>query len=236
MGLEIAAVAALASATAATVGTAGSFIQAGRQKTLAEDAQKSAEKAFIAAEKQLDVNYFEQLGISKTPYENQREQLAQRAAQFFEATGASERGGAATAGRVLAQSNLAEAQIRDQQIKDLQGLQQKAALEESRLATGKANLQLGVSTGSGMAAAQAQQLQQQALTQGAEGLQSTLQAGLSEELLPLYGRKKVNTEEDVDLFTNDLIYNNNSYLGGTGMSSVTGANNYNNLFTVTGDE
>ena len=74
-----------------------------------------------------------------------------------------------------------------------------------------------------MAAAQAQQLQQQALTQGAEGLQSTLQAGLSEELLPLYGRKKSQQQTLQVPFTNPITYNiadfgeNASITAGMGM-------------------
>lgn len=221
MGLEVAAIAAIASATAATAGTANSFIQAGSQRRLAKDAQKSANNAFKEAQKQLDVNYFEQLGLSKTPYENQREQLAQRSAQLMESVGASERGGAATAGRVLAQSNLAEGQIRDQQIKDLQALQQKVAAEESRLATGKANLQLGVVAGSGMAAAQAEKRRMDALTAGTQGLQSTLEAGLSEEIIPLYGKNRNLETENFDMSTVSDMFGNPTN-SGSGIFSVTG--------------
>jgi len=158
-------------AGASTLASTGmSFVQAGKQKKLAQDAQAAADEAFKKAEAQLDVNYFEQLGISKTPYENQREAIAQQAAQAMEMGRESERGGAATAGRVLAQSNVAQQNITDQQTKDLEALNKLVATEESRLGTARANLSLEQAEGAGFAAAQAQNQANQSTAAGVQGI------------------------------------------------------------------
>ena len=180
-------------AGASTLASTGmSFIQAGKQRKLSEDAQRDADKAFKEAEAQLDVNYFEQLGISKSPYENQREAIAQQAAQAMEIGRESERGGAATAGRVLAQSNLAQQGITNQQTKDLEALNKLVATEDAKLGTARANLGLEQAEGAGFAAAQAQNLQNQAIMSGVTGLAN---AGMSlYENSELYKQNNPNTD------------------------------------------
>jgi hypothetical protein len=169
-----------------------SFIQAGKQNKLAKEASAAADEAFKKAEAQLDVNYFEQLGISKTPYDNQREAIAQQAAQAMEIGRESERGGAATAGRVLAQSNVAQQGITDQQTKDLEALNKLVATEDAKLGTARANLSLEQSEGAGFAAAQAQNLQNQAIMSGVTGLAN---AGMSlYENSELYKQNNPNTD------------------------------------------
>ena len=158
------------SAGISALSAGGSFIQAGKQKRLSEQAQRDADKAFKEAEAQLDVNYFEQLGISKTPYENQRDAIAQQAAQAMEIGRESERGGAATAGRVLAQSNVAQQNITDKQTKDLEALNKLVATEESRLGTARADLSLEQAEGAGFAAAQAQNQANQSTAAGVQGI------------------------------------------------------------------
>ncbi len=178
-------------ATGTTLASTGmSFAQAGKQKKLAKDAQAAADAAFKKAEAQLDVNYFEQLGISKTPYLNQREAIAQQAAQAMEMGRESERGGAATAGRVLAQSNIAQQGITDKQTKDLEALNKLVATEESRLAGERANLSLDQAEGAGIAAAQAQNQQNQAIMSGVTGLAN---AGMS-----LYENSELYKQNNVD--------------------------------------
>jgi len=85
-------------ATAAT--TTGSFIQAGKQRRLQQQAEADAAKAMADARKKLDVNYYESLAIQKEPYELEREALIAAGAQAIEAGRESERGAAAVAGRV----------------------------------------------------------------------------------------------------------------------------------------
>ena len=152
------------------ISAAGSFIQAGKQRRLSEEAQRDADKAFKEAQAQLDVNYFEQLGISKSPYENQRDAIAQQAAQAMEIGRESQRGGAATAGRVLAQSNVAQQNITDQQTKDLEALNKLVATEGSRLGTERANLSLAQAEGAGIASAQAQNQANQSNAAGVQGI------------------------------------------------------------------
>lgn len=152
------------------VSAAGSFIQAGKQRRLSEEAQRDADKAFKEAQAQLDVNYFEQLGISKSPYENQRDAIAQQAAQAMEIGRESQRGGAATAGRVLALSNVAQQNITDQQTKDLEALNKLVATEGSRLGTERANLSLAQAEGAGIASAQAQNQANQSTAAGVQGI------------------------------------------------------------------
>ena len=170
-----------------------SFIQAGKQRRLSEGgSERHADKAFKEAEAQLDVNYFEQLGISKTPYDNQREAIAQQAAQAMEIGRESERGGAATAGRVLAQSNVAQQNITDQQTKDLEALNKLVATEDAKLGTARANLSLEQAEGAGFASAQAQNLQNQAIMSGVTGLAN---AGMSlYENSELYKQSNPNTD------------------------------------------
>ena len=174
----MAAVTSIIAAGTTLASTGMSFAQAGKQKKLAKDAQAAADAAFKKAEAQLDVNYFEQLGISKTPYDNQREAIAQAGAQAMEIGRESERGGAATAGRVLAQSNVAQQNITDKQTKDLEALNKLVAAEESRLAGERANLSLDQAEGAGIAAAQAKNLSNQAVTQGIQGLGNMAMIGL----------------------------------------------------------
>ena len=183
------------------LGTGASFVQAGKQNSLAKDAQTAADKAFKDAEAQLDVNYFEQLGISKTPYENQRNAITQASAQAMEVAKESDRGGAATAGRVLAQSNLAQQNITDQQTKDLEALNKLVATEESKLGTSRANLSLSQAEGAGIASAQAQNAANQSIAQGIKGIGDMAMMGL--EASELYG-------SDGTVDTNNTLVSNNT--------------------------
>ena len=209
------------------IGTGASFVQAGKQNKLAKSAQAAADEAFKKAEAQLDVNYFEQLGISKTPYENQRDAIAQAGAQAMEIAKESERGGAATAGRVLAQSNIAQQNITDKQTKDLEALNKLVATEESKLGTARANLSLSQAEGAGIAAAQAENLSNQAVTQGIQGLGNMAMIGLQGS--ELYKQDKAggaaglagdtNTAVTLDAITPSSIPTNQAQLIRPDMSS-----------------
>jgi len=186
------------------VGTGASFVQAGKQNRLAKDAQTAADKAFKDAEAQLDVNYFEQLGISKTPYENQRNAITQASAQAMEVAKESDRGGAATAGRVLAQSNLAQQNITDQQTKDLEALNKLVATEESKLGTSRANLSLSQAEGAGIASAQAQNAANQSIAQGIQGIGNMAMMGLeASELYGSDGTVDTNNTDSFGVFASD---------------------------------
>ena len=166
----MAAVTSIIAAGTTLASTGMSIAQASKQNRLAKDASEAADAAFKKAEAQLDVNYFEELGISKTPYDNQREAIAQSAAQAMEVGKESERGGAATAGRVLAQSNVAQQGITDNQTKDLETLQKLVATEEARLGTAKSDLSLAQAEGAGIASAQAQNASNAAVQSAVSGV------------------------------------------------------------------
>ena len=166
-------------------GTAASFAQAGKQNRLAKDAQTAADKAFKEAEEQLNVNYMKELSIAKQPYEIQRERLAQVAGQAIDVGAESERMAGATAGRVLAQAQKAEQDITSRQIAEQQALEQLVATEERDLGSKRANLSLEQAAGAGIAAAQAQNLSNQAVAQGIQGLGNMAMIGVqSSELYP----------------------------------------------------
>lgn len=178
------------------IGTGASFVQAGKQNRLAKDAQAAADKAFKEAEEQLNVNYMKELSIAKQPYEIQRERLASLAAQGMEIGAESDRLASATAGRVLAQAQKAEQDITSKQIAEQQALEQLVATEERDLGSKRANLSLEQAAGAGMAAAQAQNLSNQAVAQGIQGLGNMAMTGF--QASELYGpNSQVDTNRDV---------------------------------------
>lgn len=201
----MAAFTAIAAATAATVSAGAgvaNFVQAGKQRKLAEKARMEGLEAFEEADKMLDVNYMEAVGLSKEPYERQREQLSQQAAQAMEAGREAGRGASATAGRVLAQSQRLGQDISSQQTRDLEAIQKEILAEEARLRDKKAGLRLQASQGAGAAAMQAETLRQKNVQAGAEAFGDVLSSLTSESIIPLYGRNQgggdINVESSYD--------------------------------------
>ncbi|QDP58583.1 MAG: hypothetical protein Unbinned8138contig1000_47 [Prokaryotic dsDNA virus sp.] len=186
------------------IGTGASFAQASKQSKLAQDAQASADKAFADAAKELDKNYAEELSIAKQPYEIQRERLAQVAAQGMEIGAESDRLASATAGRVLAQNLKAEQDITAQQIADQQALETAVATENRNLSDARRELNLAQAEGAGIAAAQAQNLSNQAVSQGLAGLSNMGMAAF--QASELYGpNSEVDTNRDVQAVTLDPV-------------------------------
>jgi len=129
--LTTATIAGLA-ATAAT--TTGSFIQASKQKKLQKEAEAEADRALADARKKLEVNFYENLAIQKEPYELEREALLSAGAQALQAgVEGSQRGAAATAGRVQLAEQAGQRKIAGAMGQDMFDLQKLAAEEESRL-------------------------------------------------------------------------------------------------------
>jgi hypothetical protein len=157
-------------ATAAT--TTMSFVQAGKQKKAMQEAQKDADEAMQEARKKLEVNVYDQLAIQKEPYDLQREAMLSQGAQAIQAGVESERGAAATAGRIQMAANEAQAGIRTAMGQDLQQLEMLSAQEEGRLRDIGVQLDLEEVAGAQLAAANAQELQAQAMQQGMEGVTS----------------------------------------------------------------
>jgi hypothetical protein len=105
---------------------------------------KNSEKE---ADKFLEVNVYDQLGIQMKPYELEREALASVGAQSIEAGRESERGAAATAGRVYAGYSDAIRDIQTRQGQEMADLEKLSAAEDSRLRDIKAQLALDEAEG-----------------------------------------------------------------------------------------
>ena len=157
-------------ATAATTGM--SFVQAGKQKKAMQQAEKDADAAMQEARKKLQVNVYDKLAIQKEPYELQREAMLSQGAQAIQAGVESERGAAATAGRVQLAQNEGQAGIRTAMGQDMQQLEMLSAQEDSRLRDIGVQLDLEEVAGAQLAAANAQELQAQAVQQGMAGVTS----------------------------------------------------------------
>ena len=176
-------------ATAAS--TTMSFVQAGKQKKLQRQAEAEAEKAMAEARKDLEVNFYEQLGINKEVYETEREAQLVAAAQIIEAAQESDRGAEASAGRVLLASQEAQKDISKRMAEEQQAIDVAIAGEESRLRDIGVQLSLEEVAGAQLAAAQAQEMGGQATQQALQGITSLgMQVA---QAAPLYGKAKTPT-------------------------------------------
>jgi len=173
-------------ATAAT--TTMSFAQAGKQKKAQRQAETDADAAMQSARKALDVNFYDKLGIQKEPYELQREALLSQGAQAIQAGVESERGAAATAGRIQMAQQEGQAGIRSAMGQELAGLERLGVQEESRLRDVGVQLDLENVAGAQLAAANAEELRAQATQEGMKGVTSL--AGQVASTLPLFPNTK----------------------------------------------
>lgn len=169
-------------ATAAT--TTMSFVQAGKQKEAMRNAERDADEAMQAARKKLEVNFYDKLSVKKEPYELEREALLSQGAQAIQAGVESERGAAATAGRVQLAQQEGQAGIRTAMGQELSNLEKLSAQEDSRLRDVGTQLDLEEVAGAQLAAANAQELSAQATQQGFQGVTSMAQQLSS--FAPLY--------------------------------------------------
>lgn len=172
---------------AATAGSAGmSFAQANKQKKAMQDAEADAEAAMAAARGKLDVNFAEQMSIKKEAYDLEREAMLVQGAQLTEAGKESERGAAATAGRVYAAQQQGQAGIRTAMADELTNIEGAIIEEDSRLRDLDVALDLEEVAGNQQAAADAQRAATAAKQQG---IQSTISAvGQAAAMAPLYGK------------------------------------------------
>ena len=172
---------------AATAGTtAASFSQASKQRKIQKKAEADAKKFMADARKKLEVNFYEQLGIQKEPYELAREAVTSTAAQAIEAGQESERGSAATAGRVFLGAERAQRDIATQMGGEMQALDKLAAAEESRLRDIGMGLDLAEVEGAQLKAREAETRSQAATEQALEGVVSA--AGQVASMAPLYSK------------------------------------------------
>lgn len=190
MALTTATALALGS-IAVSAGSAGmSFAEAGKQRKLQQEAESEAAKALVEARKKLDVNYYANLGINKDPYELEREALVSAGAQAIQAGQESERGAAATAGRIQMAQQQGQRQIAGDMGAEMLALDKLTAQESSRLATDQAKLYLGEAEGAQLAARDAQQAAAAYTTAGVKGIGTAAQQTLS-SLVPLFPKTGV---------------------------------------------
>jgi len=137
------ATAAIGGLVIAGVSAGASFSQASKQKKLQAQAEQDAAKAMSQARKKLDVNFAEQMSVKKEAYDLEREALLSAGAQATEAGIESERGSAATAGRVYAAQQQGQAGIRGAMADEMTNIEQAIVDEDSRLRDLDVALDLG---------------------------------------------------------------------------------------------
>jgi hypothetical protein len=200
---------AAASLAATAASTGMSFAQAGKQKQAQRNAERDAAEAMQDARKKLEINFYDTLGIQKEPYELEREALLSQGAQAIQAGVESERGAAATAGRIQMAQQEGQAGVRSAMGQELTALERLSAQEESRLRDIGAQLDLGEVEGAQLAAANAQELRAQSMEQGIQGVTSLGKQAVS--YIPLFGGENAKTPDvnPINMNFNSLQQPNN---------------------------
>ena len=157
---------------AATAGTTiASFAQAADQNRKMKQAEQAAAKAMDSARKRLEVNYYEQLGIQREPYELARRELLSQGALATEALKEGDaRSLAAGVGRVQLAQQAGQEKVATAMQQEKAQLGRLIAGEASRLADIGSQLDLQEAIGAQEAASDAQQAEAQALQQGFAGV------------------------------------------------------------------
>lgn len=146
---------ATAIAISTSLASAGaSAKQASNASGFARAAKADSARAFDRAMNELTSNKFAGLSLPKEAYEREREALLSAGAQAIEAGRESERGTAATAGRVQMAQQEGQRQIAGAMGEDLMKLEGLTAQEEASLASQRAGLELAQAEGGQAAAAQ----------------------------------------------------------------------------------
>lgn len=168
--MAVATALTVASIAAQAAGTIASFSSARKASRDLVDAEQAAEEFVREAEKRLEINEMERLAIAKEPYELQRQALLSQGTQLVEAGRESERGAAATAGRVFAGQASAQRQARVDMAGRMEQIKSLVAGEASRLRDLGMGINLEQAAGAQEAAAQAEERRAQAIQQGIQGL------------------------------------------------------------------
>ena len=166
------------------ISTGVSFTQAAKQRKLMEQAEIDADKAMAEARGKLEINYAEQMSIKKEAYDLEREAMLVQGAMATQAGVESERGAAATAGRIYAGQQAGQAQIRGAMADEMTNIEAAILEEESRLRDLGVGLDLEEVAGEQLKAAQAQEAMQAAKAQGIQGVTNLVGQGIS--MVPLY--------------------------------------------------
>jgi len=180
----IGTIAAIGGLASTAISTGISFTQAAKQRKLMEQAERDADKAMAEARGKLEINYAEQMAIKKEAYDLEREAMLVQGAMATQAGVESERGSAATAGRIYAGQQAGQAQIRSAMADEMTNIEAAILEEESRLRDLGVGLDLEEVAGEQLKAAQAQEAMQAAKAQGIQGVTNLVGQGIS--MVPLY--------------------------------------------------
>ena len=163
-------------------GSAGmSFVQAKNQRDAQNAANVKANELLEDAKKRLDVNVYEALAIQKEPYKLQREALLSQGAAGLQAgVEGSQRGAAATAGRVQMAQQAAQGDVRTAMGQEMMDLDKLVAAEDSRLLDVGMQLGLEESAGARQAARDASNARQQAIMSGVQGIAGIGETAISQ--------------------------------------------------------
>lgn len=195
----------MAAATAIAIGstlagTVGSFVQAAKQRNIQKQAEADAAAAMAEARKQLEKNYYDVMGVKKEPYELEREAMLAQGAQAIQAGVESERGAAATAGKVQMAMNEGQAGIRTAMGQEMTDIEKLKLAEDARLRDVGVQLDLEEAGGQQQMAADAQRAAVASTAQGFAGITSAgQQVG---EAMDLYGKTKTAATPNTTASTN----------------------------------
>jgi hypothetical protein len=171
---------ATAVAIGSTLATAGmSAAQASKQSRMQKQAEAEAEKAMASARRALEVNFYDKLSVKKEPYELAIEAANVAAAQAIQAGQESERGTAATAGRIMMADTEQQRQIATAFGQELSNLEQLSATEDSRLRDVGVQIDLSEAEGAQKAARDAQEAKAKATEAAIQGGISAIGQGIN---------------------------------------------------------
>ena len=166
--------------------TAMSFAEKAKQEKKAQAASAKADIMMAVARERLQINFADALSINKAPYEREREAMLSAGAQVMEQAVESERGSAATAGRLLAAQQEGQGKVRDKMSQDLFNLEAAQAEEDSRLRDVNVQMDLGEVAGAQAAAAASEDAANAAKMQGIQGIGNVAQQAVA--MAPLYAK------------------------------------------------
>ena len=182
--LGFAAIAAIGGAVSTALTTGFSIGDMRKMRKLQKESDADALKFRQEADKFLEVNVYDQLGVQMKPYEIERDALASVGAQSIEAARESERG-MGSIGRIYAGYSDAIRDIQTRQGQEMADLEKLSAAEDSRLKDIKTQLALDEAEGAQQASAMYEERAQQAKKNAIAGVTSML--GQAAKLAPLYG-------------------------------------------------
>jgi hypothetical protein len=171
---------ATAVAIGSTLVSAGmSASQAAKQSRMQKQAEAEAAKAIADARAKLDVNFYDKLSVKKEPYELAIEAANVAAAQAIQAGQESERGTAATAGRIMMADTDNQRQIATAYGQELTDLEKLSATEDSRLRDVNTQIDLSQAEGAQKAARDAQEAKAAATTAAVNSAVSAVGQGIT---------------------------------------------------------